>query len=119
MRVGIVLVGIALLAGLTGCRTWASTKENKLTITAPDKVERKGEFTFTVTATDHYGDPADVAYQWIVLWVGANGSVHNGYSGIPEKETVKGGKGTAMLKILGYGPHEKWGEIANHTFEVE
>jgi len=110
---------ILTLGSLTSCRPWASLAEHKLTINAPARVDRKGDFTFTVNVTDRYGDPETVPYQYAVLWVGVQGSVYNGSSGVPEKIQVKGARGRAMLKIIGWGSHDKWGEIANHTFDVE
>lgn len=110
---------LLMVAPVAGCRPWASLAENKLSIAAPARVDRKGEFSFTVHATDRYGDPDAVAFHWVVAWVGVNGSVYNGSSGVTEKIQVKGGTGKAMLKILGYDTHQKWGEIANHVFDVE
>jgi hypothetical protein len=113
-----LLIGITLLS-VTGCRSWAAMKELKLTINAPAKVARKGEFYFTVNGVDRDGEQASFAYQWMIQWVGVEGATHKGKSGANEKISVKGGTGKAMLVILGYDTHENWGEIANHTFDVE
>lgn len=114
-----LLLASLLLASLTGCRSWVSLAENKITINAPTRIDRKGEFYFTLNATDKYGDPDAVVYQWAVAWVGVEGSVHKGKSGVTEKIRVKGGTGKALLKILGWDTHEKWTEIASHAFDVE
>jgi hypothetical protein len=112
------LIAAALIA-LGGCKSWASLQEVKISINAPAKVARKGEFTFTVNGVDRDGQQASFAYQWKIQWVGVEGSTHKGKSGANERITVKGGQGKAMLVILGYDTHETWGEIANHTFDVE
>ncbi len=107
------------LFSLGGCRSWASMQELKLSINAPAKVSRKGDFHFTVNGVDRDGQPAWFAYQWKIQWVGVEGSTHKGKSGSNEKISVKGGAGKAMLLILGWDTHDNWGEIANHTFDVE
>jgi hypothetical protein len=104
---------------LAGCKSWASMQELKLSINAPAKVARKGEFYFTVNGTDRDGQQASFAYQWKVQWVGVEGSTHKGKSGSNEKISVKGGTGKALLVIYGYDTHDNWGEIANHAFDVE
>jgi hypothetical protein len=109
-----------LVAGtLTGCRSWASTSEQKLSINAPDRVSIKGTFYFTVSGVGNDGQPSSFAYQWTIQWVGVEGSKHKGKSGVTEKISVKGGAGKALLKIYGYDPHDNWTEIANHAFDVE
>lgn len=113
-----LLIGITLMS-VTGCRSWASMQELKLSINAPARVAPKGEFYFTVNGTDRNGEQASFAFQWKIQWVGVEGSTHKGKSGSNEKISVKGGTGKAMLVIIGYDTHEHWGEIANHTFDVE
>jgi len=109
----------AALAALAGCKSWASLQECKISINAPDKVARKTSFTFTVSAVDQNGGKTHVAFQWKIQWVGLEGSTHKGKTGSAESISVKGSPGKAMLVILGYDAHDTWGEIANHTFDVE
>jgi hypothetical protein len=109
----------AALISLAGCKSWASLKEVKVSINAPAKVSRKGEFSFTVNGVDRDGQQASFVYQWKIQWVGGEGSTRKGTSGANERIMVKGSTGKAMLVIIGYDTHENWGEIANHTFDVE
>lgn len=112
-------MALLLAATLAGCRSWAWTSEHKISINAPARVGQKAEFYFTVSATDKDGQPAHIAYQWSIQWVGVEGSTHKGKSGVTERIRVKGGVGKALLKIYGYDVHENWGEIANQPFDVE
>ena len=108
------------LLALTACKDWAELSVQTVSINAPARVSRSGEFYFTLTVKDREGQVArKVAYQWSIEWVGVEGSTHKGKSGESEKIRVKGGIGTATLRILGYDAQDNWGEIAKHTFEVE
>jgi len=109
---------VGLLAA-AGCKDWAEIGVHTLTINAPSRVSRSGEFYFTLTAKDQEGNPVKISYQWTIEWVGLEGSTHKGKSGEPEKIRVKGGVGSAALRILGYDAKGNWGEIAKHPFEVE
>ena len=108
------------LMALTACKDWAELGVHSLSINAPARVGRSGEFYFTLTAKDQEGQTArKVAYQWSIEWVGVEGSTHKSKTGESEKIRVKGGVGTATLRILGYDAQGNWGEIAKHVFEVE
>ncbi len=107
------------LLALTGCKDWAEAGVHNITINAPSRVNRNGEFYFTLTVKDHEGKAAKVAFQWSIEWVGVEGSTHKGKSSESEKIRVKGGVGSATLRILGYDAQGNWGEIAKHAFEVE
>ena len=115
----IALVFASGLLLLTACKDWAQTGVHTVTISAPASVNRNGEFYFTLIAKDKDGHPASVAFQWSIEWVGVEGSTHKGRSGVSEKIRVKGGTGTATLRILGYDAQENWGEIAKQPFQVE
>jgi hypothetical protein len=113
-------LGLAIgLLPLVGCKDWAQSGQYTFSINAPTRVSRGGEFYFTFTAKDKEGLPVKVAYQWKVEWVGLEGTTHKGKSGDAEKLRVKGGVGTATLRILGYDAQDNWAEIAKHAFEVE
>ena|SRR5579859_4378425 len=107
------------LLGLAGCKDWAQTRLYTLSINAPARVSRGGEFYFTLTAKDKEGQGVRVAYEWKLDWVGLEGTTHKGKTGDSEKIRVKGGAGTATLHVLGYDAQDNWGEIAKHAFEVE
>jgi len=107
------------LLALIACKDWAEVGVHTITVNAPSRVNRNGEFYFTLTVKDHEGKPAKVAFQWSIEWVGVEGSTHKGKSSESEKIRVKGGAGTATLRILGYDAQGNWGEIARHPFEVE
>jgi hypothetical protein len=107
------------LVPLAGCKDWAQAGVYTLTINAPARVARGGEFYFTLSAKDKEGQAVKVAYQWKVEWVGVEGTIHKGKAGDSEKIRVKGGVGTATLSIIGYDAQDNWGEIAKHSFEVE
>lgn len=107
------------LLALAGCKNWAQSGTHTLSVNAPARVNENGEFYFTLLAKDAQGKPITVAFQWSIQWVGLEGSTHKGKSGASEKIRVKGGKGTATLRILGYDAQDNWGEIARHAFQVE
>lgn len=115
----LALTAVAGLAALSGCKTWAQTGVHSVSINAPARVSKNGEFYFTVLAKNKEGRPVTAAFQWSIEWVGLQGSVHKGKSGESEKIRVKGGVGTATLRILGYDEQDNWGEISKHAFEVE
>jgi hypothetical protein len=108
----------ALLAAV-GCKSWAEVSEHTVSVNGPARVNQNGEFYFTLLAKDKQGQPVKVAFQWSIEWVGLEGSVHKGKSGESEKIRVKGNKGNATLRILGYDAQGNWGEIAKHPFQVE
>src|SRR6202035_3970534 len=117
-----IAVGFLIALGLvplTGCKDWAQASVHTLSINAPARVTRSGEFYFTLSAKNKAGEAVRVAYQWRVDWVGLEGTTHKGRSGDSEKIRVKGGVGTATLHILGYDAQDNWGEVAKHAFEVE
>jgi hypothetical protein len=117
-----ILLAMCLTSGLLaliGCKGWAQTGVQTISINAPSSVNQHGEFYFTLTAKDRDGQPASVAFQWSVEWVGVEGSTHKGKSGVSEKIRVKGGLGDATLRILGYDEKDNWGTIASHVFRVE
>jgi hypothetical protein len=114
----VVMVAAALLA-LTACKDWAQIGVHTLTISAPEMVNRNGEFYFTVTAKDAEGHPTSASFQWSIEWVGVEGSKHKGMTGASEKIRVKGNPGTATLRILGYDAQGNWGEIAKHVFQIQ
>ncbi|HLY10107.1 MAG TPA: hypothetical protein VKW04_12440 [Planctomycetota bacterium] len=113
-----VTFGAALLL-LTACKDWAQAGTQTLTISAPTSIPRGGEFYFTVLAKDKEGQAVSVSYQWSIEWVGLEGSNHKGKTGVSEKIRVKGGAGSATLRILGYDAQGNWGEIAKQVFQVE
>jgi hypothetical protein len=118
-RLPFTLAFAAGLLLLTACKDWAQTGQQTLTISAPASVNRHGEFYFTVLAKDKDGQAVSVSFQWSVEWVGVEGSTHKGKTGVSEKIRVKGGPGTATLRILGYDAQDNWGEIAKHPFQIE
>jgi hypothetical protein len=119
IRTSTTLAFAAALLTMTACKDWAQAGVQTLTISAPASVNRNGEFYFTVLAKDAEGHPATVSFQWTVAWVGIEGSTHKGHTGVSEKIRVKGGTGTATLRILGYDAQGNWGEIAKHVFQIE
>jgi len=119
IRASLALSVAAGLMALVGCKNWAEVNLQTLSVNAPARVSRNGEFYFTLLAKDKEGHPVKVAFQWSIEWVGLEGSTHKGKSGESEKIRVKGGAGKATLRILGYDAQDNWGEIAKHVFEVE
>ena len=107
------------LLTIAGCKSWAEVNYHTVSVNAPARVNQNGEFYFTLLAKDKQGQPVKVAFQWSIEWVGIEGSTHKGKSGESEKIRVKGGKGNATLRILGYDAQDNWGEIARHPFQVE
>jgi hypothetical protein len=118
-RIPIAAAFAASLLALTACKDWAQVGVHTLTISAPASVSRHGEFYFTVTAKDADGHQIGADFKWSVEWVGVEGSNHKGTTNASEKIRVKGGPGTATLRILGYDAQGNWGEIAKHVFQVE
>jgi len=118
-RIPIAMTFAAALLALAACKDWAQLGLHTLTINAPASVSRHGEFYFTVTAKDAEGHQTNAAFQWSIEWVGVEGSKHKGATNASEKIHVKGGAGTATLRILGYDAQGNWGEIAKHVFQVE
>lgn len=119
-------IAAGALAALTlltfaGCRAWAQARDVRIIIAAPEKVNRRDTFSFNVVMLDRNRNsrPADVVFKWKIQWVGTETPMNKGASGSTETTDVKGAPGKAMLKIFGYVAQETWGEIANHTFEVE
>lgn len=119
IRLSASLAFAAALLALSACKDWAQAGVETLTISAPASVNRNGEFYFTVIAKNADGHPVDVSFQWTIAWVGIEGSTHKGRTGASEKIRVKGGTGSATLRILGYDAQGNWGEIAKQVFQVE
>jgi len=119
MKQTTLALAAAGLIALAGCKSWADLETHTVSINAPTRVNLNGEFYFTFFVKDKEGQATKVAYQWSIQWVGVEGSHHKGKAGESEKIRVKGGKGMATLRILGYDAQGNWGEIAKHPFEVE
>ena len=118
-RIPLALLFDAALSLLAACKDWAQIGVQTLTISAPASVNYNGEFYFTVVAKDAEGRQTSASFQWSIEWVGLEGSTHKGKTGVSEKIRVKGGTGTATLRIFGYDAQGNWGEIAKHVFQIE
>lgn len=116
-----ILISAALLACLApSCKTWAKVPEHKVTIVADSQVKRGGDYSFCVTLTDAQGAQVhSAAYQYKILWVDLEGSLHKAKSGIYETIRAKGGIGKATLQVFGYDAQGKFGVIATHPFQVD
>jgi hypothetical protein len=118
MRTGLSFL---LAMALSGCHFAADADGYRWTLKAPSKVEGAphGRLFFTVETTTPRGTAiGGVPYIWIVDWVGLHGVEHQGDSYREENIRVKGGAGTAWLRILAMGRYDRLVEVAKVPVEV-
>jgi len=118
MKIFLTASALALTL-VAGCLVAATTEEYRWTVKAPSKVPMDGKLHFTAEARSMSGTPVmEVPFVWKVDWVGVHGIRHQGSSYNEERIQVKGGPGTAVLRILAFDPAHRLVEVARATFEV-
>jgi hypothetical protein len=111
---------LALL--LAGCHVAATAESYRWTLKAPPKASAapKSKLPFSVEATTLSGTAAEgVPYIWVVDWVGVHGVEHQGRSYREESIRVKGGPGTAWIRILAFDRYDGLIEVARAPVEVQ
>ena len=113
------LLGLSLMALLASCQSAAKAKDYRWTVKVPPKIEVESKLRFTVETTTPDGAAArDVPFVWKVMWVGVDGSHHQGYSSKEQSIRVKGAPGKAKLHIFADDPAGELVEVASETIEV-
>jgi hypothetical protein len=115
----VALVAVSLLPA--SCRTWGTAEGTHWAVMAPPKVGHNpnDKLVFSVETTTPEGNRVEgISYVWQVEWVNVHGSNHKGRSYEPQSITVKGGPGTAYLRIYAYDKNQKLAEVAIHPFVV-
>jgi len=115
------LLGLSSLVLLWGCKVAASSEDYRWKVKAPSQIPHgaHSKLHFSVETTGSDGQPvAEVPYMWIVDWVGVRGIRHQGWSSREEAIQVKGGPGTAALRILAVDWNHEVVEVARLSFEV-
>ncbi|HLY73989.1 MAG TPA: hypothetical protein VKU80_07705 [Planctomycetota bacterium] len=114
-------LSVLLAMALAGCHVASSAEAVHWTVKAPSQVDdaAHSKLRFVVETTTPSGAVVEgVAYVWIVDWVGVHGVEHQGVSYREEAIRVKGGPGTAWLRILAVDRYDRLVEVARASFEV-
>lgn len=94
------ILNVLPLLLLAGCASWATQGQHTLKAKAPATVAMGAVYTFTVDVVDASGAPlAGAHYGWMIDWPTVRGISHTGVSGEPQQMAVKGGPGTATLRL--------------------
>ena len=115
------LLGLTAFVLLAGCKVAATSEEYRWSVKAPSQVSlgAHSKIRFAVETSSLDGrQVAEVPYMWIVDWVGVRGIRHQGWSLREESIQVKGGPGTAVLRILAFDRHHEIVEVARASIEV-
>ena len=110
---------LALL--LAGCHVASSAEAYRWTLKPPPTVSAAPHrrLSFSVETTTPGGAiEQGVPYIWVVDWVGVQGVEHQGRSYREESIRVKGGAGTARLRILAIDRGERLVEVASIPVEI-
>ena len=106
---------------LAGCHVASSAEAYRWTLKPPAIVSAPPHrrLSFSVETTTPGGAIEEgVPYVWVVDWVGVHGAEHQGRSYREESIRVKGGAGTALLRILAVDRGERLVEVARATVEI-
>ena len=120
-----MFIAVALACTLNaGCRTWGTVEGYKWTIKAPMKVAKpirdSSQLVFQVESHLPNGEAAEgISYYYVIQWVGLQGWDHKGKTFEDQSIRVKGGSGTAHIRIYAYDNEDKLVEVAKQSFEVE
>lgn len=104
-----------------GCLVSGPAEGFKWTVRAPSEVVHAphSRLHFTVETSTSDGKAVQgVPYVWYVDWVGLRGVEHQGRSFLQESILVKGGPGTAVLRILAHDPYDRPVEVAQAPIRV-
>lgn len=110
-----------LLLVLSGCHVASSAEAYRWTLKPPATVGSAPHrrLSFSVETTTPGGAIEEgVPYIWVVDWVGVHGVEHQGRSSREESIRVKGGAGTARLRILAIDRGERIVEVASAAVEI-
>lgn len=119
MKAVLSLLGLAVIAGCSTPAAQAAAYKWKLNAPSTVVIAPQSKIHFTVETTTLDGKPiGDIPYVWVVDWVGLHGMQHNGESSHEEAILVKGGPGTAYLRILARDPNERLAEVAKASITV-
>jgi len=112
----------ALLALLVaGCHVATSAEAYRWTVKSPATVGAAPHrrLAFSVETTTPGGAiEQGVPYIWVVDWIGVQGVEHQGRSYREESIRVKGGAGTARLRIFAIDRGERLIEVAQASVEI-
>ena len=113
------LLVLALLT-LAGCKVAATADDYQWTVKVPAQVSHASHSKLHVVVEAHAQGRlvAEVPYMWVVDWVGVHGVRHQGWSSREEDIVVKGGPGTATVRVLVFDRGHNVVEVARASFEV-
>lgn len=106
---------------LAGCLVSGPAEGYRWTLRAPVEVVHlpHSRLRFKVETSTPDGRPVEgMPYIWYVDWVGVHGVEHQGRSFYEESILVKGGPGTAMLRILAHDRYDQLVEVARAAIQV-
>jgi len=110
-----------LLLVLTSCHVASSAEAYRWALKSPARVDAAPHrrLSFSVETTTSGGTSEDgVPFIWVVDWVGVQGAEHQGRSYHEESLRVKGGPGTAWLRILAFDHGDRLIEVARAPVEI-
>lgn len=114
--------GVFLVLLLTGCHVASTAEEYRWSLKSPPTVTAapKSRLSFSVETTTPGGRAEEgVPYIWVVDWVGVHGVQHQGRSSREESIRVKGGAGTALIRILAFDREDRLLEVARAPVEIQ